>query len=189
VDTPKLISDLRHGDDPDLQRRRAIISVSLLGLASMACSMLFQTGIVKHLPDPPLKGFDSDKVNASHDSYRLGLPDGPLAVLAFAANLPLAAAAGADRASKHPWLPLLVAAKALAHAATALWYFSLMPRQERRVRRLHHSHGGRRGGARPQPARSPKSGAPSARAVVDGQDQVPVRSPHVGCRSPRRHQS
>jgi hypothetical protein len=34
---------------------------------------LFQTGLVRHLPDPPLPGFDSDKVNSSDLAYRLGV--------------------------------------------------------------------------------------------------------------------
>jgi hypothetical protein len=33
-------------------------------------------GLVKHLPDPPLPGFDSDRVNSSDTAYKFGAPDG-----------------------------------------------------------------------------------------------------------------
>jgi hypothetical protein len=47
--------------------------------ASMTAVSLPQTGIVKYLPDPPVKGLDSDRVNTSETAYRFGLPDGTLA--------------------------------------------------------------------------------------------------------------
>lgn len=100
-------------------------------MASMAAAMLYQTGIVKHLPDPPIPSFDSDRVNASHEAYRLGVPDGPVALVAFAANLPLAAAGGLNRATDHPWLPLAAGAKAVIDAIGAGYYFSLMPVKEK----------------------------------------------------------
>ena len=97
LDTHQLRQDLLEGDTPDLQRRRAVIGLSLVGMASMTAVSLLQTGIVKHLPDPPMKGFDSDRVNTSETAYRLGLPDGTLAVAGLAANLPIAALGEADR--------------------------------------------------------------------------------------------
>src|ERR671937_2577515 len=57
--------DLQQGDTADLWQRRAIIGLSLVGLGSMATTSLLQTGVLKHLPGPPLPGFDSDKVNLS----------------------------------------------------------------------------------------------------------------------------
>lgn len=58
----------------------------------MAAVTALPTGIVKHLPDPPLRGFDSDRVNTSRTAFPFGIPDGSLALLSFAANIPLAAA-------------------------------------------------------------------------------------------------
>ena len=123
--------DLQQGDTADLWQRRVIIGLSLVGLGSMATTSLLQTGVLKHLPDPPLPGFDSDKVNLSEAAYPLGIPDGTIGVLSYAANLPLAAFGGAQRAREQPWLPLLAAAKAVVDAAIAGWYFYQMPACEK----------------------------------------------------------
>ncbi len=56
-------------------------------------------GIVKHLPDPPVKKphFDSDKVNSSKEAYSYGMPDGPLTIAAHATSIAIAAAGPPDR--------------------------------------------------------------------------------------------
>ena len=126
----QLRKDLQYGETDDLRRRRATIGVSLVGMASMAVVSLLQTGVLKHLPDPPLPRFNSDKVNSSDVAYRLGVPDGTLGVVGFAANLPLAAFGGAGRAREQPWVPLVAAAKAAVDAGIAGWYFYQMPAKE-----------------------------------------------------------
>jgi uncharacterized membrane protein len=122
---------LQRGASPDLRRRRGVIMASLVGMGAMTAVTLLQTGIVKHLPDPPLPGFDSDHVNSSDTAYRLGLPDGPLALASLAANIPLAALGDDDRVRQQPWIPVAAAAKATAEALAASWYFYQMPVQER----------------------------------------------------------
>jgi uncharacterized membrane protein len=114
-----------------LAERRWTIGLSLAGMASMAAVSLLQTGVVKHLPDPPLPGFNSDKVNLSKTAFPLGIPDGTLGLLSFALNLPLAAYGPPDRARRLPWLPLLGTAKALADALVSAWYFYQMPVREK----------------------------------------------------------
>ena len=114
-----------------LAERRWTIGLSLAGMASMAAVSLLQTGLVKHLPDPPLPGFDSDKVNLSETAFPFGIPDGTLGLLSFAVNLPLAAYGPADRARRLPWLPLLGTAKALVDALVSAWYFYQMPAREK----------------------------------------------------------
>ncbi len=115
---------------PDLLRRRAVIVLSLVGMGSMTATSLLQTGVLKHLPDPPLPGFNSDTVNLSEAAFPLGVPDGTIGVVSFAANLPLAALGGRDRARSRPWIPVLAAAKALADGVVAGWYFYQMPTRE-----------------------------------------------------------
>lgn len=124
-------SDLLAGSSGDVKRRRAIIVASLAGMAGMTAVSLLQTGILSHLPDPPLKGFDSDRVNLSRTAYAFGVPDGTVALAGLAANLPLAALGARNRAQRAPWVPLLAAGKAAIEAAAAGWYFYQMPTKEK----------------------------------------------------------
>lgn len=122
--------DFQKDQGADMLRRRSIIGLSLVGMASMATVSLLQGGLVSHLPDPPMEGFDSDKVNLSDEAYQFGVPDATVAVASMAANVPLAAAGGADRAQSVPLVPLLAAGKAAAEAAASSWYFYQMPAKE-----------------------------------------------------------
>lgn len=123
----ELRKELQEASSGDLWRRRAIILVTFLGIAMMGIVSLFQVGAVRSLPDPPIAGFDSNKVNSSDTAYRLGLPDGTLGVLTLAMNLPLAAVGGVARATVLPWAPLLFAGKALVDAYVGASYFYKMP--------------------------------------------------------------
>ncbi|MGO4885796.1 MAG: vitamin K epoxide reductase family protein [Bryobacteraceae bacterium] len=124
----QLRRDLQRGNSTHLKLRRAIIGTSVVGAASMVPVSMLQTGIVQHLPAPPLKGFHSDAANSSLIAYRFGAPDGPMSVASFAVNIPLAAFGGADRARTKPPIPLLAAGKAAIDAAVSTWYFNQMRR-------------------------------------------------------------
>jgi uncharacterized membrane protein len=128
----QLRRELQHANTTDLRFRRLIIGMSMIGMASMAAVSLLQTGIMRHLPDPPLPSFDSDKVNSSDTAYALGVPDGTLSLASLAANVPIAAFGGADRDRKLPWIPVAAALKAGIEAAAAGWYFYQMPTKEKK---------------------------------------------------------
>jgi len=130
-ETQKLRRELQESSGSDLNVRRAVIGLSLVGIAAMTAVTLFQTGVVKHLPDPPIDGFDSDKVNSSDTAYALGVPDGALSLASLAANIPLAAFGGKNRAEETPFIPIAAAAKATVEAAVAGWYFYQMPTKEK----------------------------------------------------------
>ncbi|QIN80932.1 hypothetical protein GBA65_20560 [Rubrobacter marinus] len=86
----------------------------------MGVISLYQLGVIKHLPDPPLSVFDSDKVDASEEAYALfQTPDGPIGLGSYAATLGLAAMGGRDRAEEHPLIPLALAAKVAFDALQA----------------------------------------------------------------------
>ena len=123
--------ELQNSNKSDLHLRRGVIGLSLVGMAAMTAVTLFQTGVIKHLPDPPIDGFDSDRVNSSDTAYALGVPDGALSLASLAANIPLAAFGGENRASETPLIPLAAAAKATVEAAVAGWYFYQMPTKEK----------------------------------------------------------
>jgi uncharacterized membrane protein len=124
----QLRRDLQRGDSTDMKLRRAIIGTSVAGMTSMVPVTMLQTGLVHHLPDPPLKGFHSDQANSSLIAYKFGLPDGSVSVASFAMNIPLAAFGGDDRARTKPLIPLIAAGKAAIDAASSAWYFNEMRR-------------------------------------------------------------
>ena len=126
-----LREELQEGETDDLRRRRAVIGLSLVGMVALGAVSLLQTGIIKHLPDPPVGNFDSDKVNSSDTAYGFGVPDGTVALASLAANIPLAAFGGANRAQQEPLVPIVVAGKALAEAIVAGWYFYQMPTKQK----------------------------------------------------------
>ncbi len=126
----KLRKELQQGQTKALQKRRAIIALSLLGMGAMTAVSLFQTGVIGHLPDPPIDSFDSDKVNSSDTAYALGVPDGTLSLASLATNIPLAAFGGADRSTERPIVPIFAAGKSIVEAIVAGWYFYQMPAKE-----------------------------------------------------------
>jgi len=78
----------------------------------MGLVTLYQVGILKHLPEPPLPRLDADRVDASAEAYALlELPDGVLGLGSYAATMALAAMGGQDRVTERPWLPLMLAVK------------------------------------------------------------------------------
>ncbi|GGG54645.1 vitamin K epoxide reductase family protein [Hymenobacter glacieicola] len=121
MDPTQLSLELRHGQSPDLKRRRWIIGLSLLGVAAGQIVSLYQTGIIKHLPDPPLGPFDSDKVDASDYAYkRMDTPDALPMIVTYGITATLAGAGGLHRASKQPLLPVAMGVKTLFDSLTTV---------------------------------------------------------------------
>lgn len=119
--TPRELSEeLRNDSTPDLQRRRWIVGLSLLGTAMAQIVSLYQVGIVRRLPDPPLELFDSTKVDASDYAYkRLQTPDAFMMLTSYAVTAWLAAAGGKNRATQVPLLPVALGLKTVLDTATA----------------------------------------------------------------------
>lgn len=127
----RLRAELQQSTAPSLRRRRAIVGVSLAGMAAMAGVSLLQGGLMRHLPDPPVRGFDSDRVNSSDLAYRLGVPDGAVSLASLAMNVPAALFGGADRAERYPLVPLALGMKAAIEAVVSAWYLYQMPAREK----------------------------------------------------------
>lgn len=120
--TPSRLSrELRTADTPDLNRRRAIVGLSLVGVAAGVIVTAYQTGLIDHLPDPPGAVWDSDKVDASDYAYRrFQTPDALAMIVTYGVTAWLAGAGGKDRAETLPWLPVALAAKLVADVATTV---------------------------------------------------------------------
>lgn len=117
----QLSRELRLGQTPDLTRRRWITGLSLLGVAMGQVVSLYQMGIIKNLPDPPVGPFDSARVDASDYAYkRLQTPDALMMIVTYGLTAWLAGAGGEDRAAETPLLPVMMGLKIVTDAATSL---------------------------------------------------------------------
>ncbi|HSH82021.1 MAG TPA: vitamin K epoxide reductase family protein [Herpetosiphonaceae bacterium] len=118
---PETLSrQLRKGSGPFLARRRGIVGLSLVSVNAMGLIVLYQMGIIEHLPEPPIAGLDADKVDASAEAYAyFSTPDAVIGLGSYAVTMGLAAMGGQDREIKQPWIPLALAAKVLVDAAQA----------------------------------------------------------------------
>jgi len=119
--TPQELSrQLRRGASEDLRRRRQLVALQLLGIGAMAPIVLYQMGLIRHLPEPPLPRLDADTVDAAGEAYAiLATPDAVLGIVNYGLTMALAAAGGEDRAARLPWLPLALAAKVGVDALNA----------------------------------------------------------------------
>ncbi|MDX2229750.1 MAG: vitamin K epoxide reductase family protein [Leptolyngbyaceae cyanobacterium bins.349] len=121
MDPKQLSHELRQGDSPDLSARRWIIGLSMVGATMAQFVSLYQTGILDDLPDPPLPGFDSSRVDASTYAYkRLDTPDGFMMLTNYAITGWLAGAGGQNRAQDNPLLPIALSLKTLIDSGVAL---------------------------------------------------------------------
>lgn len=117
----ELSRQLRLGVGGFLPQRRAVVALSLLAMGAMGLISLFQVGLIRHLPEPPLNGLDADKVDASAQAYtRFATPDAVLGLGSYAATTALAAMGGRNRAHLRPWIPLALGGKIAFDLAQAL---------------------------------------------------------------------
>jgi hypothetical protein len=115
-----LSRELRLSTNRYLRNRRVVAGLSLFSSASIGMVALYQMGIIKHLPNPPVPTLDSDKVAASDEAYRiLRTPDAFLALGSYAVTAFLAARGPSDRVRTSPLTPVAMAGKALFDAALA----------------------------------------------------------------------
>jgi uncharacterized membrane protein len=90
-----------------------------IALATLGVVAARQLGCIRHLPDPPLRVFDSDKVTGSRMAHPLGVPDGLLGLASYAATVALLLGARRFRVV-HPVLKLKLAADATAAAGNSV---------------------------------------------------------------------
>lgn len=121
MDPRRLSHELRKDRSAELRRRRQITGLSLVGAAAGAIVGAYQMGMLRRLPDLPLRVFDASKVDASPYGYkRMETPDGLLMIANYAFTAILAGAGGRDRWRDQPWLPLALSAKTIYDAVTCL---------------------------------------------------------------------
>ena len=112
-----------------IQKDRKRIATLAAGLAAeFALIGLRQYGVIKKLPDLPIRGFDSNAVITSPSAYPLGVPDSALAVTGLGAIIGLATARRRNR-----WIDRMLAAAVLGAAAGATYYLANMVIKQRRL--------------------------------------------------------
>ena len=113
--------ELRLGSNPFLKRRRSVVGLALFSCAVLGVVALYQIGILKKLPQPPLRAFDTARVNGSGEAYSiLATPDAFLGLASYAITACLAAMGPSDRSRVHRWMPLGLAVKLLGDSAMAM---------------------------------------------------------------------
>lgn len=119
--TPEQLSaDLREGASKFLTNRRGILGLSLFSAGVMGGIGLYQMGVFKKIPEPPLPRLNAEKVNGSAEAYsHLATPDALLGLTSYGITACLAGAGGQNRWKTHPWIALGMAAKTILDAAMA----------------------------------------------------------------------
>ena len=72
------------------------IAGASIALATLVPVALYQTGVIKSLPDPPGEWFASERITKSKDAYPLGIPDALPGLASYSATLALALLAPGD---------------------------------------------------------------------------------------------
>jgi uncharacterized membrane protein len=116
----RLRADLRGDTSPFLRRRRTVIELSLFSMGAMGLMALYQTGVIRRVPEPRWRFLDSAKINGSTQAYsHFATPDAVLGLASYAATAVLAAMGPQDRSRRYPWMALAMAGKTIADAAVA----------------------------------------------------------------------
>ncbi len=102
--------------------------LATVGLADFTLISLRQLGVIRHLPEIPVRSFDSDHVNTSAQAYTLGIPDGPMGAGLYVAILGLLG----GRGSRRPIFDVLLGAAALAGVGGAAKHLGDMIRVEKK---------------------------------------------------------
>jgi uncharacterized membrane protein len=126
------VRKIRKQSNGAAENRRSFALLSAIGLLDFVPISLYQLGVIRHLPDLPGKLFDSDYVNASKEAQVAGVPDGPLSLLMYAANLVLVAGA-LKKKKKRNVFDYLIAGNALGQAAGGAYYLYNMATEQKKI--------------------------------------------------------
>ena len=125
--------ELLTGTGRHLEKRRTITALSALGLVDFAIVSLYQSGVIKKLPELPFKAFDSNKVNAAPAAYAMGAPDATISALVYACNMVLATAGGTERSGRKPVHDVLLGVTIAGNAGGALYYLYDMIFKQKKI--------------------------------------------------------
>lgn len=127
-----IVKIVQSRNDQKAQQRRGIALLSAIGIVDFIPISLYQLGIIKHMPDFSARIFDSDYVNASKEAQIAGLPDGPVSLLMYAANL-VALGAALKKKKRKNGFDYIVAANSIGQAAGGAFYLYNMATKQKKV--------------------------------------------------------
>lgn len=120
MEAQHLSQALRETSDATMTRRRGIVVLSLAAAGSMGLIALYQSGVIGHIPEPPLPKLDADKVDASAEAFeRFEVGDAFLGFVSYGVTMTLAAMGPPNRAERRPFIPLALAGKVAFDGAMA----------------------------------------------------------------------
>ena len=122
----------RHAGAHLRRRRRMGIAATVGVLASLVVS-LRQLGIVRRLPEPPGRIWDTGAVTTSGAAFVLGMPDGPVGALGFVLALVGAGRLAGAPPQRRPWTALSSLAVGGASAVGAALYLRDMFLREKKL--------------------------------------------------------
>jgi hypothetical protein len=130
----RVSDDLRRGTGSFLEQRRRIAALDLLAAGALGVVGLYQFGLLRRVPEPPLPGLGADEVDASGEAYQeLKTPDSALGIASAAVTLMLTGMGSRDRAQEQPLVPLVLAAKAVLDAAGGAYLLAEQVSKHRKV--------------------------------------------------------
>lgn len=122
-------TELTTGSGAALRARRTV-AVIAAGLAvDFAIIGMRQYGVIRHLPDLPVRGFDSNAVTTSRAAYPFGIPDSALALVGLGGIIALATAKGSEATGRSAWFDVALGAATAIGAGGALYYLNIMRRE------------------------------------------------------------
>ena len=68
---------------------KLLLAACCTALATLVPVALYQTGMIKRLPDPPFRVFNSERITKSKAAHPLGIPDSLLGLASFGTTLAL----------------------------------------------------------------------------------------------------
>jgi uncharacterized membrane protein len=104
------------------RRRGWIMALAAVAAADAIVVALRQTGIIRRLPEPPGRIWDTNRVVTAPVAYAMGVPDAPIAAVVYLSMIGFAARLGRRHARRRPWSALGLAAGATGAGAGAAFY-------------------------------------------------------------------
>jgi uncharacterized membrane protein len=130
----RVSDDLRRGGGDFLDQRRRVASLTSLAAFALGVVGLYQFGVLRHVPEPPVPFLDADAVDASAEAYeQLKTPDAALGLVNAGVTLVLAGMGDRTRSTTSPWVPLALAGKTAVDAAGGLYLLAEQVTKHRKV--------------------------------------------------------